>query len=358
MLDVRQSSWVAPSSTARAPAPRWRARAAGALAIFILVAAAVTLHRDATSWDWHRLASGLRNESLSRVAAAAAFTLASFAALGAYDILGCALVIPGRVRRGTALLAGVAGNAIPNTLGFHAVIGTGVRLRLYGRAGVPMGDALRVASVSWLGIGLGYVALIALAGLVGQRFGGIGAVPPLSAAIALAMGLGLFVLWLSNDGRTVRLGAARLELPPARTAVALVTLGAIENGAAIAALYVLLSAASAPPFLPFALSYLSAVALGVASQVPGGLGIFEAALMAIWAGRIGPGLPVALVAYRLVYNLLPCALSVLSLAAWEVAGASKASVRGRVATNQGLLPEVQPRKPGEANRAMAETTHP
>ena len=71
---------------------------------------------------------------------------------------------------------------------------------------------------------------------------------------------------------------------------------------------------------------LLSVALGVASQVPGGLGVFEAALMTIWAARIGPGLPVALVAYRLIYNLLPCALSVLSLAAWEVAGAGKASV--------------------------------
>lgn len=340
------------------PAPRWRARAAGVIAIFAIVAAAITLHRDATFWNWHRLAAGLRDEPLSTVAAAAAFTLASFAALGAYDILGCALVIPGRIRHRTALLAGVAGNAISNTLGFHAVIGTAVRLRVYGRAGVPMGDAVRVTSVSWLGIGLGYVALISLAGLVGQRFGGIGAVPALSTAIALAVGLVLFVLWLSNDGRSVRLGAARLELPPSRTAVALVALGAIENGAAIAALYVLLPAASAPPFLPFALSYLSAVALGVASQVPGGLGVFEAALMAIWAGRIGPGLAVALVAYRLVYNLLPCALSVLSLAAWEIAGAGKASVRGRVATNQGLLPEVQPREPGKADRAMAEAAHP
>jgi uncharacterized membrane protein YbhN (UPF0104 family) len=326
MLEVRQPSGLPPPGSARTTAPRWRVRAAGALSIFILVAAALTLHRDATFWDWHRLASGLRNEPLSWVAAAAAFTLASFVALGAYDILGCALVIPGRIRHSTALLAGVAGNAISNTLGFHAVIGTAVRLRIYGRAGVPMGDAMRVTSVSWLGIGLGYVALIALAGLAGQRFGGIGAVPSLSTAVALTVGLALFVFWLSDDGRTLRLGPARLELPPTRTAMALVALGVIENGAAIAALYVLLPAASAPPFLPFALSYLSAVALGVASQVPGGLGVFEAALMTIWAARIGPGLPVALVAYRLIYNLLPCALSVLSLAAWEVAGAGKASV--------------------------------
>jgi uncharacterized membrane protein YbhN (UPF0104 family) len=292
-----------------------------ALAVFTMLAAAFTLHRYASLWNWHELAIGVRGERAATVAAAAAFTLASFAALGTYDILGCALVIPGRVRARTALLAGATGNAISNTLGFHALIGTAVRLRVYGRQGVPLGDAVRVTSVSWLGIGLGYVALISLAGIVGSRFGAIGAMPALSTSIALAVALALFVLWLADGGRTLQLGAARVELPPARTALVLVLLGAIENGAAIAALYVLLPAASAPAFLPFALSYLSAVALGVASQVPGGLGVFEATLIAIWAGRVGAGLPIALVAYRLVYNLLPFALSVLSLAAWEIAGA-------------------------------------
>lgn len=305
------------------PSLRWQPRAVAALAVFTMLAAAFTLHRYASLWNWHELAVGVRGERVATVAAAAAFTLASFAALGTYDILGCALVIPGRIRASTAFLAGVTGNAICNTLGFHALIGTAVRLRVYGRHGAPLGDAMRVTSVSWLGIGLGYVALISLAGLVGQRFGANGAVPTLSTSIALAVALVLFVLWLSDDGRTLRVGAARVELPPTRTALGLVLLGAIENGAAIAALYVLLPAASAPAFLPFALSYLSAVALGVASQVPGGLGVFEATLTAIWVGRVGVGLPVALVAYRLVYNLLPFALSVLSLAAWELAGARK-----------------------------------
>ncbi len=109
-------------------------------------------------------------------------------------------------------------------------------------------------------------------------------------------------------------------VPSTRTALALVALGTVENAAAIAALYVLLPAASAPPFIAFALSYASAVALGIVSQVPGGLGVFEAALLSIWAGRMGAELAVALIVYRLVYNLAPFLLSVIALGAWELAG--------------------------------------
>jgi uncharacterized membrane protein YbhN (UPF0104 family) len=297
---------------------RWLSGAAGALAIVTLVAAAMAMHRDAAFWNWSALVTGVRQQPGSALAASLGFTLASFAVLGAYDALGCAWVAPGRVRLATALFAGAAGNAVSNTLGFHAFTGTAVRLRLYRRAGIALGDALRVVSLSWLGIALGFVALIALAGLVGARLGLGGRVPAVSTSVGLAFALAAFLGWLSSSGRTLRLGAARLELPSARGALALIALGAIENGAAIAALHVLLPAASAPPFLPFALSYVCAVALGVASQVPGGLGVFEAALMAIWAGRIGAELPIALVVYRLVYNLLPFALSVLSLAAWEL----------------------------------------
>ena len=301
--------------------------AASALALFTIVAAAFALRRDAAMWSWAQISSGLDHESLSSLAAAIAFTFLSFGVLGAYDVLGCAVVVPGRIRLATALFAGAAGNAISNTLGFHALTGTAVRLRIYRRAGIPVGDALRLIALSWMGIGLGFVALLSLAGLVGAQFGvgeGATAVP---TSIGLAVALAVFLLWLSGEGRTLRLGAVRLELPSTRTGLALVVLGAIENGAAILALYVLLPAASAPPFLSFALSYIGAVTLGIASQVPGGIGVFEATLMSIWAGRIGAGLPIALVVYRLVYNVLPFGLAIVSLAAWEVANAGTRRAR-------------------------------
>ncbi len=257
------------------------------------------------------------------MAAAIGFTLASFTALGLYDALGCAVVVPGRIRLTTAWFAGAAGNAISNTLGFHAVTGTAVRLRIYRRAGIELGDALRIISLSWMGIGLGVVGLVFLAGFMEAGLGRSSAVPTWPTSVGLGVALTAFLVWLSDKGRSLRLGKWRLELPSTRSGMALVVLGILENGAAIAALYVLLPAASAPLFLPFALSYVGAVALGVVSQVPGGLGIFEATLLSIWAGRADSGWAIAFIVYRLVYNLLPFALSVIGWATWELANAAK-----------------------------------
>ncbi len=53
--------------------------------------------------------------------------------------------------------------------------------------------------------------------------------------------------------------------------------------------------------------------LGVVSHAPGGIGVFEASMTAILAGRGRPDLLAALLLFRLLYNLLPFALAVLVL---------------------------------------------
>jgi phosphatidylglycerol lysyltransferase len=78
-------------------------------------------------------------------------------------------------------------------------------------------------------------------------------------------------------------------------------------------LYVLLPADLAPPFDVFAVGCIAAVILGVVSHAPGGIGVFEASMTAILAGRGRPDLLAALLLFRLLYNLLPFALAVLVL---------------------------------------------
>ncbi len=56
---------------------------------------------------------------------------------------------------------------------------------------------------------------------------------------------------------------------------------------------------TAPPFGAFLLVYLLALAAGVLSHVPGGVGVFEAVLLAAFANELGAAhLAAALVVYR------------------------------------------------------------
>jgi phosphatidylglycerol lysyltransferase len=90
---------------------------------------------------------------------------------------------------------------------------------------------------------------------------------------------------------------------------------AVESAAAVGALYVLLPADLAPPFVVFAVGCIGAVALGLLAHAPGGVGVFEAAVTALLSGAGRADLLAALLLYRALYNLLPFMLAVGALAA-------------------------------------------
>jgi phosphatidylglycerol lysyltransferase len=97
----------------------------------------------------------------------------------------------------------------------------------------------------------------------------------------------------------------------------LILVGIDVAGAALA-LFVLL-----PPihtgFIGFLGVYTIALSLGVIGHTPGGLGVFETAMVFALGGTVSPEAAVAaLLAYRAIYFILPLLLSGALLAAFEV----------------------------------------
>jgi uncharacterized membrane protein YbhN (UPF0104 family) len=82
---------------------------------------------------------------------------------------------------------------------------------------------------------------------------------------------------------------------------------------AVAALWVLVPAGALPAGPWFALLFVSAMLLGIASHSPGGLGVFEATILSAAAPPSRAEVFAALLAYRALYNLLPCALALLAI---------------------------------------------
>ena len=93
------------------------------------------------------------------------------------------------------------------------------------------------------------------------------------------------------DNLLVQLGRRTLRLPGGRLAALQLLITALDVAAAATVLYLLLP--QAPPFGAFVLVYLLALAAGVLSHVPGGVGVFEAILLAAFADQLGaaPWLP-------------------------------------------------------------------
>ncbi|WP_434601680.1 bifunctional lysylphosphatidylglycerol flippase/synthetase MprF [Pseudomonas sp. Z1-14] len=217
----------------------------------------------------------------------------------------------------TLILGGFSAFAIGNAIGLSLLSGGSVRYRLYARHGLGAADVAHMTLFASLSLGCALPPLAALATLSN--------LPAASAALHLpatllgviavavllltsALAIGIYRRRLPEqpyrDALLVKAGRRTLRLPGRRLTFLQLIITALDVAAAATVLYLLLP--EAPPFGPFLLVYLLALAAGVLSHVPGGVGVFEAILLAAFADKLGAApLAAALLLYRLIYVLLP-----------------------------------------------------
>ncbi|WP_432493403.1 bifunctional lysylphosphatidylglycerol flippase/synthetase MprF [Kineococcus gypseus] len=322
------------SSSSRRPAPRARHLLAPLLVVGLLVAALVLLHRTFREHSWAELGGDLLALGPGAVLAALAATAVSYLAMTGYDALALRYVahpLPYR-RYGPASFVATA---FGNNLGASAVVGAALRARAYSSWQVPGPAITRIVGFNALTLALG-AAVLAGGGMVHDP-AAAGAALRLPAAATAVLGSLLLasvvahLLW-AGPGRPLVLRGRRLERPSRRLALAQVVLSTFEWLTMAAALHVLLPAGSRPPFLTFAVAFSIATLAGLLSGVPGGLGVFESALVVLLGASTPPAaLAVALVAYRLCYFVLPLLLAAGLLAAHEVSRAAGALRAARAA---------------------------
>lgn len=229
----------------------------------------------------------------------------------------------------TLAMGGFCAFAIGNAVGLSALSGGSVRYRLYSRFGLGAGDVARMSLFASLSLGASLPILAALATLFDLRdaSAALRLPAPLLASIAVAVllgALGLILLLASHRTEQrpapncwqIELGRFSLRVPGLRMALGQLLISSLDVLIAASVLYLLLP--EAPPFSSFVLVYMLALAAGVLSHVPGGVGVFEAVLLAAFSSQIDPaGLVAAMLLYRLIYVLLPLTLAGLLLLANE-----------------------------------------
>ena len=299
----------------------WHRQLVVGLAICALAAlASWGLQRATTGLSFHGLVAALRATPIRASAMAVAATAVSYIALFGYDLSGLRYV-RARPPLSAALLASFCGYAIGNAVGFGAFSGGAVRYRIYTAAGLSPGQIARLIVFISVAIGVGLATISAL-GLVicADRVGGmLGTSPePLFAAAALLLGLAtMFLAFCATRRRELAIGPINIEPPGLTLILTQIALTTTDVLAAAAALWVLL-----PPtgigFFVFAAVFAAALGLGILSHIPGGLGVFEVAILYAVGGKAPvSAVAAALIAYRAIYFLLPLFLSTVLLAGFE-----------------------------------------
>ena len=291
-----------------------------AIGLVLFLAALEVLRVELRAVSWHDLTADVVRTPPSRLGLALLLTLLNYAALTGYDLLAFAYVGKTLPRARIAIVSYLA-YAISNNVGFAMFSGASVRYRFYTRWGVTSEELSRIVfsySVTfWLGLlGLGGLSL-ALSPLAAAReLPAHDLLRPLGWLLMLAPPAYLAATML----RTRPLRVLKFELPLPAPAIALgqVLLSAVEWALAGAVLYALLPPGG-PSFLQFIGAFLIATLLGMASHVPGGVGVFEGLMVLLLGPYLASGqlLPV-LVVYRAVYYLLPLAVALIGLVADEV----------------------------------------
>lgn len=226
-----------------------------------------------------------------------------------YDLLASRFLGLARAR-GTSLRLGLLANGVGNTVSFYGITGTSLRILLLTRAGVPTAAAVRYAAlvVTASPLGLSLLAWVALLSRP-RLFGAI----PVPETLVLAV-LGVIALYLP-----LYFVLATTSLLRSGPLALFVRIRGIEASAFMAAsiidwvmstclLWACLAALGASvPLATVIAAFVLASTLGMISLVPGGLGVFDVALVALLAAH---GISVeaaiaALVLYRVTYYLVP-----------------------------------------------------
>jgi glycosyltransferase 2 family protein len=291
--------------------------------IFSLAIAGFSIYvlgRVLSGVSWSALRHAIAATSAEQILAAAFFTALSYTALTGYD--GLALrQLKVRVPYKTTSLASFTSYAISFTLGFPLIIAGTVRYWIYSQAGLT---ASKVASLTviagatyWFGSG------VLLGAALTFHAGAISAINRLWPIFNALMGIAIIgaafaiLVWVSIRRRHVSFKGFHLELPGLSLSLGQITLGIIDQCAAAAALYMLLPSHDQLDYFTFTAVYVFGCVLGVASNSPGGIGVFEATMLKSLPVTSGEALLASLVLFRVIYYFVPFVLGLAFIGAHE-----------------------------------------
>ena len=285
------------------------------LAIYVLENLLQNTSRTETLAAFH-------NISWTTLGLAVFFTVLSYAAVALYDVVAVDTIAPNQIPRRIAAVAGAAGYAISNALGFSLLTGGALRYRIYAAEGVSLADIGKIVGTSWFAIWFALIIMVGAALLIDPQdvpwLSAIDSRIDIVAGIAILGGIGWLIYWLSHGQRSFTVGSFSLRLPNSKGALTQIFAGLVDVGAAAATLYVLMPADAVPSFAVFALVYVIAIVLGIASHAPGGLGAFEATIIAGLGLGGKPDAIAGLLAYRLIYTVMPLVVATAGILIWEI----------------------------------------
>jgi len=284
-----------------------------------LLLAAYLLYKVFSRYTFDEVLRSIDAISASGVGSAIAFCCLSYLCLTGVDWM--ALRYVGRpLGYRKAAIASFTALSIGHNLGVAALSSGAVRYRFYTRWGLSAEQVAKVILFCGMTVMLGLASLggiLCLINPVGvSKLLGVNVDEPFWIGLVV-LSLPMAYLILSATMRSpLQIWKWRFAMPDPRIAVGQLVIGTSNFTCVAACLHQLLASGSQVSFIQSATAFVLANVAVLAAHVPGGLGVLEVTVRAVLPGTASIG---ALVAFRVIYFLLPLVLGLSVLAVSEIA---------------------------------------
>ena len=299
----------------------------GTVASLVLIVASLgVLWKLSEEISWAELQKAFTAVAAAQLGEAFLFVAVSYLFLTCYDALALRqlrLKMPYRI----TALASFTSYAVSFTLGFPLITAATIRYWIYSKRGL---SAAKIAALTviagftfWLGMGvvLGFSLIIEAGQLASLTFQSIGVNTTARLNQILGFGtLGLvlgYLAWVSVKRRYIKVRHWQLELPGATVSFSQMIVGIGDVCAAAAVLYMLMPEGMNLAFTTFLAIYVLAAMLGIASNAPGGIGVFEATILLALSYLPRESVLGSLLLFRVCYYLVPFIVALLMLGIYE-----------------------------------------
>jgi glycosyltransferase 2 family protein len=180
-------------------------------------------------------------------------------------------------------LAAFTSYSIGHNVGASVFTGGAVRYRIYSAWDLSAVDVAKIVFLAGLTFWLGNVAVLGMGvAYHPEAASAIDQLPPWFnrlLAFAVLIGLAGYVVWVWMKPRSVGRGPWSVVLPGGPLTLLQIVIGIVDLGFCALAMYMLVPGEPDVGFVVVAVVFVSATLLGFASHSPGGLGVFDAAML-------------------------------------------------------------------------------
>ncbi|MGH8548999.1 MAG: lysylphosphatidylglycerol synthase domain-containing protein [Methylococcales bacterium] len=300
-------------------------KAAPLMPLVLFGCALYIVHQELKAHDLRDILSSMHTMSMRIALAALALTVMNYLVLAGYDWLALRFTGHGQIPLPKMIAASLLSYAISNNTGHAWAAGGSIRYRFYSKWGVPGWDIIKISFFQAITYLLGALSLGFIGSLLLPYYLSSGVQEPQSIHwVSLVCAASLLVYWgaVWLWRKPLLIKGFELYLPSPAMTFWQTLVSSIDVVLSALVLWVLLAGKVDFGFGASLVVFVVAQVVGVLSQVPGGIGVFESAFVWLMSDievteqhliLIG-----ALLLYRVIYYFVPLLLAGVSLMCYEI----------------------------------------